>query len=74
MDIQWYILSFETIPRYRKRLHDNGEILLPLPWDTKARGKDETAPAPQPTKEEARARFAALVGVVNYRCSPSTMA
>ena len=38
MDIQWYILSFETIPRYRKRLHGNGEILLPLPWDTKARG------------------------------------
>ena len=60
MDIQWYILSFETIPRYRKRLHGNGKILLPLPWDTKARGKSETAPAPQPTKEEARARFAAL--------------
>lgn len=62
MDIQWYILSFETIPRYRKRLHGNGEILLPLPWDGKARGKNETAPAPQPTKEEARARFAALAG------------
>jgi|GEM_PF-7037342 len=68
MDIQWYILSFEAIPRYRKRLHGNGEILLPLPWDTKARGqggnKNETAPAPQPTKEEARARFAALVAGV----------
>ena len=56
-----YILSFETIARYRKRLHGNGKILLPLPWDGKARGKNETAPAPQPTKEEARARFAALV-------------
>ena len=64
MDIQWYILSFETIPRYRKRQHDNGKILLPLPWDGKARAqaKSETAPAPQPTKEEARARFAALAG------------
>lgn len=29
-----------------------------------ARGKNETAPAPQPTKEEARARFAALAGGV----------
>lgn len=48
--------------------HVKGRItpatLLPLPWDGKARAQDksETAPAPQPTKEEARARFAALVG------------
>lgn len=48
--------------------HVKGRItpatLLPLPWDTKARGKNETAPALQPTKEEARARFAALVAGV----------
>lgn len=37
--------------------------LLPLPWDGKPSGEgtSETAPAPQPTKEEARARFATLV-------------
>lgn len=35
--------------------------LLPLPWDSIAQQPNETAPAPQLSKEEARARFVALV-------------
>ena len=35
--------------------------LLPLPWDSIAQQPHETALAPQLSKEEARARFVALV-------------
>lgn len=35
--------------------------LLPLPWDNATTTTHETAPAPQLSKEEARARFAMLV-------------
>ena len=35
--------------------------LLPLPWDNATTTTHETAPAPQLSKEEARARFVALV-------------
>lgn len=35
--------------------------LLPLPWDNATTTTHETAPAPQLSKEKARARFAMLV-------------